>query len=69
MSPNAWERHATEDRRGQDADRRTVQPEDEVAFLMSGNSTVVRLGRSLADHDLGANEWLSPSACSRSRHP
>ena len=53
----------------QRSDRRTAQPQDQVAFLVPGNGAVVCLGRPLAEHDLGVNERLAPSAGTCSRHP
>ena len=46
------------------ADRRTVQTEDEVAFPVAGNSSILDLGRSFADHDLWRDELLpAPRGC------
>ena len=35
------------------ADCRTAKPQNEVALPVTWNRTVIRLGRPLADHDLG----------------
>ena len=41
-------------------DRGTLQSEDQVSFPVSWHCPVVGLGRTLADHDLGADELLAP---------
>ena len=39
-------------------DCRAIQPKDEVAFPVSGDSAVVGLGRSFANHDLRTEKFL-----------
>jgi hypothetical protein len=50
------------------ADRRTVHAEDEVAFPVARNRSIVGFGGSFADHDLGRDELLAAPACARSWH-
>jgi hypothetical protein len=49
------------------SDGGAVEPQDEIAFPVPGDSAICDLGRSLADHDLRADELLAPlsSACPR----
>ena len=50
-------------------DRGTLQSEDQVAFPVAWHCPVVGLGRSLGDHDLGADELLAPPPGSGSGDP
>src|SRR5215218_652004 len=52
----------------QRADRRTVEPEDEVPLPVPRHRAVLRLGRTLADEDLGSDERLATSTASRAWH-
>src|SRR6266487_4243448 len=49
--------------------RRAVQAEDEVAFPVPGNGTVLGLGRPFPDHDLGSDELLAVSSGPGPGHP
>ena len=49
------------------ADRRTVQPQNEIALPVSRYCPVGRLGRTLADHDLRRDEALAALAHARPR--
>ena len=53
----------------QGADRGAVQPDDQIAFPVPGHGPVFRLGRPLADHDLGGDEALPPSPGPGPRDP
>jgi hypothetical protein len=44
------------------ADRRTAQPQDEIAFPMTGYGAVCSFSGALADHDCGGHEGLSAFA-------
>jgi hypothetical protein len=48
--------------------RRSVQPEDEVALPVAGDSSIVCLGGPFADHDLRRHELLSSPASAGSGH-
>ena len=50
-------------------DRGTVQSEDQVAFPVAWHCPVVGLGRTLGDHDLGADELAAPPLGPRPRDP
>ena len=50
------------------ADRRLLQPDDEVALPVAGHRSVGGLGRSLADHDLWGDEVLALPLRPRPRH-
>ena len=49
----------------QRADRRAAQAKDEVPFPMAWHRPIDGLGRTLADHDLGRHEALTPPARAR----
>ena len=51
------------------ADRRALQPDDEIAFPVPGHGTVLGFGRAFADHHLGRDVAPRPSAGSGSWHP
>ena len=50
-------------------DRGTLQSEDQVTFPVSWHCPVVGLGRTLGDHDLGADELAAPPLGPRPGHP
>ena len=50
-------------------DRGTLQSEDQVTFPVSWHCPVVGLGRTLDDHDLGADELAAPPLGPRPGHP
>ena len=50
------------------ADRGAVKSDDEVAFPVSRNSSVLGLGGPLADHDVGAYKLLAATTAASPRH-
>lgn len=50
------------------ADDGAVEPENQVALPVPWHRAVLRLGRALADEDLGGDERLASSTAPRSRH-
>ena len=50
------------------ADGRAAQPQDQIPLPVTGDRPIGRLRRTLADHDLGGDEGLAPSACARPWH-
>src|SRR3954453_5434446 len=53
----------------QRANRRAAQPHDEVPLPVARHGPIGRLGRTLADQDLGRDAGLAPFAAARPRHP
>ncbi len=51
------------------ADRRPLEPDDEVAFPVAGNRPIFRLGRPFADEDLRGHELLAAPAGAGPRDP
>src|SRR4051794_41009977 len=53
----------------QRANRRAAQPHDEVPLPVARHGPIGRLGRTLADQDLGRDAGPAPFAAARPRHP
>ncbi len=53
----------------QGADRGTAKAQDEIPFPVTRHGAINCRRRTLADHDLGRDKGLAPSARTRSRYP
>ena len=50
-------------------DRRALEPQDQIALPMAGNSPIVGLGRPLADHHRRGDELLAAPLRASARYP